>query len=221
VADDVADDEHRRPAGLQERVVPVAAHPGGLCGGHVPDGDLGVVGLRWIGEQAALQALGQLLLGAVEAGVVQRQARPVGDVLRRGQVTLPAECVVARVERQQAEHPPPPAQGQDRRGPGGEHLQQVGRLGGPQHLDERRQFLADRHTAVQRPGQRRGRRDAVQPERGVAVEHRSHRRVDVPGADVARPAVGVDDGDDAELGERRDDEPRDVRGGRRRVQGAG
>ena len=81
VADDVADHQHRRPAGLQERVVPVAADPGRLGGRQVAHGDLSVVGLRRVGEQAALQPLRELLLGAVEARVVQRQACPVGDVL--------------------------------------------------------------------------------------------------------------------------------------------
>ena len=88
VADDVADDQHRGAARLQEGVVPVAADPGRLGGRLVAHGDLAVVGLRRIGEQAALQSLGQLLLGGVQPGVVERQAGPVGDVLRRGQVRL-------------------------------------------------------------------------------------------------------------------------------------
>ena len=88
VADDVADDQHRGAAGLQERVVPVAADPGRLGRGQVAHRDLAVVGLRRLGEQAALQPLGQLLLGAVEPGVVQRQPRPVGDVLRGREVLV-------------------------------------------------------------------------------------------------------------------------------------
>ena len=88
MADDVADHEHRGAAGLQERVVPVAADPGRLGGRQVADRDLAVVGLRRLGEQAALQPLGELLLGAVEPGVVQRQAGPVGDVLRGREVLV-------------------------------------------------------------------------------------------------------------------------------------
>ena len=81
VPHDVADGEHRGAVGLQERVVPVAADPGRLGGRQVPDDDLGVVGLRWLGEQAALQRLGHLLLLAEQPGVVQREPGPVGDVL--------------------------------------------------------------------------------------------------------------------------------------------
>src|SRR3712207_7351858 len=50
--------------------------PRGLGGGQVPDGDLGVVGLRRLGQEAALQALGQGPLLPVEAGVVQRGGGP-------------------------------------------------------------------------------------------------------------------------------------------------
>src|SRR4028118_316952 len=45
--------QHRRAAGLRDRVVPVAADAGGLRGRQVADGDLGVVGLGGLGQQAA------------------------------------------------------------------------------------------------------------------------------------------------------------------------
>ena len=51
-------------ARLQEGVVPVAAHPGRLGRRQVADRDLAVVGLRRLGQQTALQALGELLLRA-------------------------------------------------------------------------------------------------------------------------------------------------------------
>ena len=85
-----------RAARLQEGVVPVAADAGGLGGRQVADGDLGVVGLRRLGEQAALQPLGQLLLGAVEPGVVQGQPGPVGDVLRGREVLVGAGATRAQ-----------------------------------------------------------------------------------------------------------------------------
>ena len=68
---------------LQERVVPVAADLGGLGRRLVAHGDLEVVGLRGRGQQAALQPLGEVALLGVEAGVVQGQAGPVGDVDER------------------------------------------------------------------------------------------------------------------------------------------
>ena len=76
VADDVADREHRRAAGLQEGVVPVAADLGAGGGRHVPDDDLRVVGLRRLGEHAALQRVGEVALLAEEPRVVQRQTGP-------------------------------------------------------------------------------------------------------------------------------------------------
>jgi ketopantoate hydroxymethyltransferase len=60
VAHDVADDHHRRAVGLEERVVPVAAHLGVVPGGLVPHGDVQVVGLGRRGEQRLLQPVGEL-----------------------------------------------------------------------------------------------------------------------------------------------------------------
>ncbi len=76
VPDDVADDHDRGAVALDERVVPVAADLRRLARRHVPDDDLEPVGLRRVGEQGALQPLGELALLAVEPGVVQREARP-------------------------------------------------------------------------------------------------------------------------------------------------
>ena len=83
VADDVADGQHRGAAGLQERVVPVAADLGALGGRHVADDDLALVRLRRLGEHAALQRVGQRALLAEQPGVLQRQPRAPADLDRR------------------------------------------------------------------------------------------------------------------------------------------
>ena len=86
----------------------------------------------------------------------------------------------------------------------------------------RRRAGSRTHLAGQQgAGHRRDGRHGVQPHRGVALEQRAPGGVAVPGADVARAPVGVDDGDDAEVGQRRDDEPGQVRRRRLGVQGAG
>ena len=81
VPDDVADDHDRGAVALDEGVVPVPADLRRLAGGHVPDDDLEPVGLRGLGEQGALQPLGELALLAVEPGVVEREPGAAGDLL--------------------------------------------------------------------------------------------------------------------------------------------
>ena len=93
VAHDVPDDDHdvvvAGPAVLlEERVVPVAADAGRLAGGGVAGDDLEVLGLRRVGEHAALEGLGDVALGLVEAGVVERQAGARADVLEQRDVVL-------------------------------------------------------------------------------------------------------------------------------------
>jgi hypothetical protein len=60
VTGDVADDQHRAAAGGGERVVPVAADLEVLGGRDIAGGELQVLELRRIGQQAALQALGEV-----------------------------------------------------------------------------------------------------------------------------------------------------------------
>ena len=76
VPDDVADHDDRGAVALQEGVVPVAAHPGGLGGRHVPDDDRASADRRRIGEQAALQRLGELGLLALPVHPGDRPGRP-------------------------------------------------------------------------------------------------------------------------------------------------
>ena len=74
---------------------------------------------------------------------------------------------------------------------------------------------------MQRATDRCGHRHGVQPDLGVALEHRPAGRVDVPAADVAWVTVGVDDGEDAVVGQRGDDDPGQPCGRRLDVEGAG
>src|SRR3954463_15142081 len=71
VADDVADDEHGGPAGLEEGVVPVTADAGARGGRRVAGGGLGGERLERRRQQAPLQRLGALPLLAEQPHVVQ------------------------------------------------------------------------------------------------------------------------------------------------------
>jgi hypothetical protein len=74
VPHDVADDEDRAAVGLEERVVPVAPDLRLLRRCDVPDGDLGLVVLRGVGEQATLQPDSEVALLGVQRQCVQRDA---------------------------------------------------------------------------------------------------------------------------------------------------
>ena len=83
VADHVADHQYRAAVVLHERVVPVAADPGGLRGGLVPDHDLHVVGLDGRREQGALEGRRDVALPPVEPRVVEGQRRRGGHLDHR------------------------------------------------------------------------------------------------------------------------------------------
>src|SRR5690606_10735932 len=102
---DVADGEAVRTVVDREDVVEVAADLVALARGAVDDLDLDV---RDVGEargqQAALEGLADRHALRVQAGVVQGQGGPAGEVLGQFQDLL-AEVVVRRLpERQHADH---------------------------------------------------------------------------------------------------------------------
>ena len=85
----VADGRAERPVVHHPHVIEVAAHLDGLAGGHVPRADVDGRDLgQPLGQQAALQRGGDLDLGAVQPGVVDRQRCAVGQPLRGRQVLL-------------------------------------------------------------------------------------------------------------------------------------
>ena len=85
---DVADREEVVLAGLP-RVVEVAADLGALAGRAVARDDLGTRRLRQRArQQALLQGVRDVVLGAVEARVLDRQCRAPREILRDGQILL-------------------------------------------------------------------------------------------------------------------------------------
>ncbi|GAB2678201.1 hypothetical protein GCM10027194_08010 [Thalassiella azotivora] len=210
VSDDVADHEHRRAVGLDERVVPVAADLRGLRGRLVAHRDVEVVGLRRRREEPPLQALREAALQVVQPGVLQRDPCPLGDlgdggqVLRVQQVTSPAG---EHVEQAGGPAVRPQRQQDDLlRGQAPQHL---GRLVlALQHLgDPLGGARRDRHglPGDEGPGDVGGGTQHRRPQHRVAVHEVALGGVAVPRPEVAQRAVVLLDGDDAPVRERRGD----------------
>ncbi len=209
VAGDVADREEVVLAGLP-RVVEVAAHLGALAGRPVARDDLGAGRLRQRARQEALlQGVGDVVLDAVEARVVDREGRAPREVLGDREL-LPAEppAGVGDRERERPEHPAVGCERRDDRGAHAEHARHrhellVGRLllGEPTRdvLDQLRMARGERAGDPAR---------GLRPD-GPALVHAAgeprQRRVGVGNADVADLAV-VEHVDRAPVGEPRDGE---------------
>lgn len=86
MTDDVPHGEGGGAVHQGERVVPVAAHVGGIRRGQVADGHAAAGCVRELRQQMALHGLGDLALTLVEAGVLQGHAGASGDVLQQGGV---------------------------------------------------------------------------------------------------------------------------------------
>ena len=209
VPHDVADHDHRCAVALEEGVVPVAAHPGGLGRRDVADDDGAVPQLGRIGEQAALQRLGELGLTALPVHPCDRPGGVRGDLSGGldvlGRHVRPASWYSVRtptvrssaVSGSTVADDGPSSRSRSRAGPGDISASTV---------------LIDSVTGVPAPsaratGEAIGQR--VQAHAGVVLQQRAPGGIDVPAADVADVALAVDDGDDAAVGEDGDHQPRE------------
>ncbi|GGX78702.1 hypothetical protein GCM10010510_24570 [Streptomyces anandii JCM 4720] len=86
VADDVSDGQGRGGVGQGEGVVPVPAHLRGVGRRQIAHGHLQARHDRHLRQQVVLHGLGDLALTLVEAGVVEGQSGPAGDVLQQREV---------------------------------------------------------------------------------------------------------------------------------------
>ena len=112
VPGDVADCEEVQVVVLPG-VVEIAADLGSLAGRAVARGDLGAWRLRErAGQKALLQGLGDVVLGAVQPGVVDRQGGSPREVFRDGEILLRVVPAGLRGgEREGAEHAPAAREG--------------------------------------------------------------------------------------------------------------
>jgi hypothetical protein len=103
----VADGDHRLAAAEYEGVVPVTTDLFFTLGGDVADGDLEMLRLRRLGQQTALQLLGEAPLPLVQAGVLLRQSGAEPEVSFRGDPIVLIRAAVCRSQPAVRQRGPP------------------------------------------------------------------------------------------------------------------
>jgi hypothetical protein len=169
--------------------------------------DLGMIGLWRLGQETALQPLGQPALLLVQPGVVQSQSDPVGQIAGGRDVVLVRLRAVCRpVEAQRSQGPVPGRHREGDRRPGCQLPERVAHLSGGQRPADRGADVVHRAQLPggQGPQDRGVGLQGGQPQLRVPGCRRTQLRVVVPAADVAHPPVGVDETDDHPVTEQGD-----------------
>ncbi len=171
VAGDVADDEVGRAVGGEERVVPVAADLRLVGRRAVAHGDLEVVGLRRLGEQAALErlrhaqhGLRRSALGLADEDALQAVGALGGQGVEDLALRLGDGVVVLPADGQGAEHLPGGHQGQGHPRPAAGVADDAGHgRGEGQHRGE-----VGQHHRLARPRRDRPGEGALERQTGIA-----------------------------------------------------